>query len=422
MTGGRTVRAAAKAVRLARTVVKAVASPFTTAGQLALRLARRHPWIIGVAVVPLVLSAALASTATLLVVQSASDMMNVAATFTGMAGTAAGSSGGAQGGASGYGCFADLGKMQEVTRIPTAALSSYCLASGRIGVDWAILAGIGYRECAHGTDPAAGCNRDIPSADNPAFPAVNSAGARGPMQFLGSTWDNGKGAFDPDVARAPIPDGQEGKGYASDGDGDGVADPWNFPDAAVAAARLLKRNGVDTNPRQAIYAYNQTWDYVDSVLQSADGYRSAVAPLLPAGPTPGQGGYTGPKGSTAPYTEPNLPAVTSRMLQAVVPIFGRGRGIGCWGEREGPTDHDDGHACDFMMATIGTMPNAEWTAHGWAMANYLIANASSLRVKYIIWQEQIWQNGQWTRYTRYGPGGGITQNHYDHVHVSLYVS
>ena len=244
MKGGRTVRAAAKAVRLARTVVQAVATPFTTAGQLALRLARRHPWIIGVAVVPLVLSAALAGTATLLVVQSAGEMMNVAATFTGMAGTAVGGSGGS----------------------------------------------------------------------------------------------------------------------------------------------------------------------------------GAVGPPLPGGPAPGQGGYTGPKGSTAPYTEPNLPAVTSRMLQAVVPIFGRGRGIGCWGEREGPTDHDDGHACDFMMATTGTMPNAEWTAHGWAMANYLIANAGTLRVKYIIWQEQIWQNGQWRRYTRYGPGGGITQNHYDHVHLSLYTS
>ncbi len=61
-------------------------------------------------------------------------------------------------------------------------------------------------------------------------------------------------------------------------------------------------------------------------------------------------------------------------------------------------------------------------AHGSAMANYLIANADRLRVKYIIWWKQIWQNGQWRPYTRYDPGGSLTQNHYDHVHVSLYAS
>lgn len=141
---------------------------------------------------------------------------------------------------------------------------------------------------------------------------------------------------------------------------------------------------------------------------------------LPGEPVPGVGGYTGPKGSTAPYDEPGLPAVTRRMLAAVVPTFGRGYSTFCWGERDGPSDHETGHACDFMMARHGTMPTAEYTAHGWAFCYYLIENAATLRVKYIIWQEQIWQNGRWRRYTRYGPGAGPTQNHYDHVHVSLF--
>src|SRR5690606_32116816 len=127
------------------------------------------------------------------------------------------------------GCLADRGKMAEATGIPELALSSYCLAAGRVGVDWAILAGIGHRECDHGRSRMAGCSPGIPAAVDPSVPDVNGRGARGPMQFLGSTWDSSQDAFDPDVAGAPIPEGQEPRGHATAGGADGVAAPSSFP-------------------------------------------------------------------------------------------------------------------------------------------------------------------------------------------------
>jgi hypothetical protein len=419
VSAGRAARLAVEAARLKRTVrtiAEATASPWTTVAKVAWRAARRHPWIAAVVALLSCIPLFLAAMTAYIVFTSVSDAANAALTAVAVA---FGAEGEQNAGYGSVGCLADRGKMAEATGIPELALSSYCLAAGRVGVDWAILAGIGHRECDHGRSRMAGCNPDIPSAVDPSVPEVNERGARGPMQFLGSTWDSSKDAFDPDVAGPPIPEGQEHRGYASDGDGDGVADPWSFPDAAVAAARLLKNNGVDADVRRALHTYNPSWSYVDDVLESAERYRADVAPLLPV--VPGEG-YTGPKGSTALYSEPGLPQTTRRMLDEVIPRFGRGYGVGCQRNEPG-SDHHVGLACDFMMATpANTLPTPEMQAHGSAMANYLIANADRLRVKYIIWWKQIWQNGQWRPYTRYDPGGSLTQNHYDHVHVSLYAS
>ncbi|HLT70852.1 MAG TPA: lytic transglycosylase domain-containing protein [Acidimicrobiales bacterium] len=414
-TGGRAAELAVTAVRLARTAAEATASPFTTAAKLGVRVARRHPWIIAALLVPPLLSLLLTGGVAYILFQSASDMMNTAAAFTGVA--AGSDSTGQSVGQGGIWC-PDQEMMQQATQIPAPALAAYCLAASRVGVDWSILAGIGHRECAHGTNREPGCNPDIPSAVNPEVPEVNHAGARGPMQFLGSTWDSGKDTFDPDVARPPIPEGQEHRGYASDGDGDGIADPWSFPDAAVAAARLLKNNGVHTDPRNAVYRYNPSWDYVDFVLEAAQQYRADVAHLLPGLPAPAALDDV----DTTPYSESRIRPVTQRMLDEVIPRFGRGYGVGCWRDENG-SDHQLGLACDFMMASpANTMPTPEYQAHGSALAFYLIANADRLDVEYVIWWKRIWtrQSGEWREYTRYDPHGTITLNHYDHVHVSLH--
>jgi soluble lytic murein transglycosylase-like protein len=77
----------------------------------------------------------------------------------------------------------------------------------------------------------------------------SSAGAMGPMQFLPATWE----------------------AYGADGDGDGVADVMNLRDALHGAARLLCANGgADPNRlRSAIWNYNRSHDYVDSVVRAA---------------------------------------------------------------------------------------------------------------------------------------------------------
>ena len=160
--------------------------------------------------------------------------------------------------------------------IPAEFLALYQQAAQAEQVDWAVLAGIGKVECDHGRSQLAGCN---PRG------TVNVAGARGPMQFLGSTWRAGEGQFDPDVAGAAVPGGQENQGYATDGNSNGVADPWEPADAIHAAARLLRHNGAPTNYDTAIWAYNHSDAYRAQVLTWAQSYRLTAA--QPSGPVAG---------------------------------------------------------------------------------------------------------------------------------------
>lgn len=74
------------------------------------------------------------------------------------------------------------------------------------------------------------------------------------------------------------PTSTTGEGYATDGDGDSLADVWNPADAIAGAARLLRVNGAPADYRGAIYAYNPAGWYVDAVLAKAEEYRGAFAP------------------------------------------------------------------------------------------------------------------------------------------------
>jgi cell wall-associated NlpC family hydrolase len=154
-----------------------------------------------------------------------------------------------------------------VADIPGNYLALYQRAAARYGVDWAVLAAIGKVECDHGRLDAPGCN---PPG------TTNGAGATGPMQFLGSTWRAGTPPMT--VPRVGPPTSMSSAGYAADGDGDGLADVWNPPDAIAGAARLLRANGAPANYRRAVYAYNPADWYVDAVLAKAKEYRGAFAP------------------------------------------------------------------------------------------------------------------------------------------------
>ncbi len=153
-----------------------------------------------------------------------------------------------------------------IADLPPEALAAYRLAGERWMVDWAILAGIGKVECDHGRAQLSGCNPPD---------TMNIAGARGYMQFIGSTWRSSLGQHELEPRSSPpAPDGA---GYATDGDGDGDADPWSWADAANAAARLLAANGVANDPDRAIWSYNHDDQYVEAVLQHAQVYRAAAA-------------------------------------------------------------------------------------------------------------------------------------------------
>lgn len=113
---------------------------------------------------------------------------------------------------------------------PLASLRAYYLeAQQRYGVDASYLAAINYIESNFGR-----------------VLGPSSAGAEGPMQFLPSTWTE----------------------Y---GQGGNIMDPH---DAILAAARYLQRNGAPYNMRNAIWHYNNSYDYVDSVEAFARAYRA----------------------------------------------------------------------------------------------------------------------------------------------------
>ena len=159
-----------------------------------------------------------------------------------------------------------------VADIPPDYLQDYRTAAQRFGLDWAVLAAIGKLECDHGRLDAAGCNPRN---------SVNKAGAAGPMQFLATTWRRGAQAGS---SPPPGPATQAtSDGYASDGDGDGLADIWDPADAITAAARYLAANGAPDDYRRALFAYNHADWYVARVLQQADAYRTAASTTEAAG-------------------------------------------------------------------------------------------------------------------------------------------
>jgi hypothetical protein len=166
--------------------------------------------------------------------------------------------------------------------------------------------------------------------------------------------------------------------------------------------------------------YPDTQKYLPDVI----GKWTAYMAEFPTG-TIGTEAPFGPLGSTARYTEivngrSLIKPSMQQFLDAVVPIFGQGHGIGCYRDQE-DGEHPLGRACDFIMQwPLNHMPTQQYLEHGWAFVNYCIAHAGELKLRYIIWQKQIWQAGiGWREYTRYDPYGNLQQNHYDHVHVTV---
>jgi soluble lytic murein transglycosylase-like protein len=113
---------------------------------------------------------------------------------------------------------------------PLANLRAYYLeAQRRYGVDASYLAAINFIESKFGR------------VNGPS-----SANAYGPMQFLPGTW----------------------KAY---GLGGNIMDPH---DSIIGAANYLHANGAPLNMRNAIWHYNNSFDYVDSVESFARAYRT----------------------------------------------------------------------------------------------------------------------------------------------------
>ncbi|CAL9565132.1 lytic murein transglycosylase [Streptomyces sp. enrichment culture] len=210
--------------------------------------------------------------------------------------------------------------------IPATVLDAYKKAEAALrekkpgcNLPWQLLAAIGKVESgqarggkvtADGTtlSPILGPQLDgngfalIRDTDNGAYDG-NSAydQAVGPMQFIPSTW----------------------AWAGRDGNGDGVEDPNNVYDAALAAGHYLCRFGWDLSDskdlNRAILSYNQSTDYLNTVLSWLEFYRKGTHEIpdgtgtLPEGRsddrTPRPGSRTP---GTAPGTTSPKPPRTER--------------------------------------------------------------------------------------------------------------
>ncbi|SEG89089.1 hypothetical protein SAMN04489712_12319 [Thermomonospora echinospora] len=126
----------------------------------------------------------------------------------------------------------------------------------------------------------------------------------------------------------------------------------------------------------------------------------------------------GLRGSSTPITGNRM---TPRMRAVVLELnnrFGPFPTIGCYRTGADAQDHGYGRACDFMESVGGRTPSASAFRHGDQVAAYATGNAARLGIHYVIWKQHIWniRGGGWRRMA---DRGSITQNHYDHVHISV---
>lgn len=177
-------------------------------------------------------------------------------------------------------------QVAAATGVPVRALLAYASADLTVdaeqpgcGIGWNTLAAIGAVESGHGTHGGATLGQDghpsppirgipldgqregvaaIADTDDGVWDGdVTWDRAVGPMQFIPSTW-----------AR-----------WEADGNGDGVGDPNQIDDAALAAVHYLCASGNMTTPdgwRAAVLSYNRSDAYADQVAQIANGYASAA--------------------------------------------------------------------------------------------------------------------------------------------------
>lgn len=157
-------------------------------------------------------------------------------------------------------------------------------ADPRCGLTWEVLAGVGRVESGHASggrvdDDGATRGRivgvrldgslpgtaTIPDSDGGVLDGDTEFDrAVGPMQFLPGTW----------------------AGYGADGNDDGVRDPHNVFDAALAAARLLCAGGGNlADPPgllAALFRYNPSLTYGLTVQAWVQAYRTGGAPVIAA--------------------------------------------------------------------------------------------------------------------------------------------
>ncbi|MFD9702104.1 lytic transglycosylase domain-containing protein [Lentzea sp. NPDC059081] len=173
--------------------------------------------------------------------------------------------------------------------IPGNVLDAYRAAADlaarttpRCKLPWHLLASIGRIESGH----ARGGRADAAGTTSPAILGPVLAGGPGVAAIRdtdGGRWD-GDGTWDRAVGPMQFIPGTWAR-YGTDGNGDGVASPHNVFDATAAAAGYLCSGGMDLSRpgdrRAAVFRYNHSESYVDTVLAWSEAYATGTR-VIPA--------------------------------------------------------------------------------------------------------------------------------------------
>ncbi|MFJ9149037.1 lytic transglycosylase domain-containing protein [Streptomyces sp. NPDC102270] len=230
-----------------------------------------------------------------------------------------------------------LSPVESEAGIPATVLDAYKRAAAELqeskpgcNLPWQLLAAIGQVESGQArggrvdadgttTSKILGPQLDgngfalIKDTDNGAYDGDSAYdSAVGPMQFIPSTW----------------------AWAGRDGNGDGVKDPNNVYDAALAAGHYLCRNGWDLSTdgdlNKAILSYNKSQAYLNTVRSWLEYYRKGTYEVpdgtgtIPDSRSSGNGGsggsYSSPSSPSTPHpSKPSTPGSPSPTPPSTTP-------------------------------------------------------------------------------------------------------
>lgn len=135
-------------------------------------------------------------------------------------------------------------------------------------------------------------------------------------------------------------------------------------------------------------------------------YLSATKPVATVA-----GGISQAACKSGSSVEDGLTADAIRVHRAICNMFPNITSYGGLRSGDSGSEHSTGHALDIMVTG----------AEGQEVADWLHANYKKLGVSQLIWEQHIWtvQRGS-EGWRAMEDRGGVTANHFDHVHVSVY--
>lgn len=143
--------------------------------------------------------------------------------------------------------------------VPEEYIPLYKEAADEYGIPWTLLA-------AH---------HRIETRFSTMDPLLSPVGAEGHLQFMPCTFVGWSHPTCSGLGQGDIPEEEKTDpeviayygGYGVDGNGNGVADPYDLTDALYSAANYLASNGAaDGDLERAIFRYNHSEEYVEDVL------------------------------------------------------------------------------------------------------------------------------------------------------------